>query len=285
MDKELKMSKKGNYVEVWDEGYKSLDVTYTESEDTPGNISQLYSYEFVLEDIIHYLPDHKNAKILEVGCGGARNSLYLALRGYDVTCSDYSLEALKYAKRNFSAFGAKATFLQDDFMNTIIPVESFDCVMSFGLLEHFEELGPLVNNLSRLVKPGGIQIHLVITKKISTNMIFNLIWFPYNFLRLALKKRDFRSIIRRSYRDFPHYENSFSHLEYAQAFEKVGNEIIYVEPCDLIGPLLIWPFGLFNWVVRVFRKPLKKLMKATKRTNSRLVMFLSPVFTVLCRKL
>lgn len=272
-------------IKKWNIEYELLGVTYTESEDTPGNFSQLYSYEFVLEDIIRYIPDHVNAKILEAGCGGARNSLYLSLRGYDVTCSDYSIEALKYAKKNFSAFGAKATFLQDELLNTVLDQESFDCVTSFGLLNHFVELEPVINSLTSLVKPGGIQIHHVVPKKFSTQVFGNLIWFPYNFLRLALKKRDFRSIIRRSYRDLPHYQNSFSYQEYAQAFEKAGNEIISVEPCNLIGPLFIWPFGLFNWVVRVFRKPLKKLTKATKRTNSRLVMSLSPAFTVLCRKL
>ncbi len=278
------MNKKSNRIEIWDGQYKQLEVTYTEDYDTLGNLSQKCSYEFTYEDIVEHLPNYKTARILECGCGGARNSLYLALRGVNVICSDYNSEALRLAQANFSAFGAKGTFLLDDLMNSKIPADSFDCVMSFGLMQHFEELQPLVASLTRLIKPGGIQIHLIIPKKFSTSIFCYLIWFPYNFLRLAIKKRDFRDIIRRSYRDFPHYENNFSAREYSRAFEEAGNAIIKIEPGDVITPLILWPLGLGDWVVKIFGSQLIKLMRLTHRTESRFLHFLSPTFTVICRK-
>ena len=117
----------------------------------------------------------------------ARNSVYLAMRGLDVSCSDNSPEGLCLARSNFSAMDVGGTFLLDDLMNSKIPTESYDCVMSFGLLEHFEDLRPLIKNLTRLVKPGGIQIHVIIPKKFSTQISNNLIWFPYMFLHFAIK--------------------------------------------------------------------------------------------------
>ena len=161
------MFEKGNKVENWNESYEDFKTTYSETIDTPANLVNKLQYEFVLEDIERFLSAPKDAKILECGCGGARTSLYLAKRGYDVTCSDYAPEALRLAKDNFEACNVKGTFLQDDLLNTKIPVESFDCAMSFGLLEHFEDLQPIVANITKLVKPGGIQIHCIIPKKLS----------------------------------------------------------------------------------------------------------------------
>ncbi len=275
---------KGNLIENWQKQYEALGVTYSEGADTPNDLAQMCSYRFVYEDIVEHLPNYKTARILECGCGSARNSLYLALRGFDVTCSDFSPEGLRLAQSNFAAFGARGTFLQDDLMRSKIQANSFDCVMSFGLLEHFEDLRPLVASLTRMVKPGGIQIHLVITKKFSTATINNLIWFPYRFVRLAVKKRDFRDIIRRSYRDFPHYENSFSWRQYSRAFAEGGNEIIKCEPGDVLTPLILLPFGAGDVIVRLFQKQLTTLHRLTHRTQSLVLHFLSPTFTVVCRK-
>jgi SAM-dependent methyltransferase len=188
------------------------------------------------------------------------------------------------AQTNFKHTNATGTFLLDDLMDSKISAESFDCVMSFGLLEHFKDLKPLVANLTRMVRPGGIQIHLIVPKKFSTQIINNVIWFPYNFLRLAIKKRDFKDIIRRSYRDFPHYENSFSASDYSRAFVEGGNEVIKVEPGDALTPLIRVPLGFGNILVSLFPKQLKKLMKLTHRTQSKFIYFLSPTFTVICRK-
>ncbi|MBE3094207.1 MAG: class I SAM-dependent methyltransferase [Actinobacteria bacterium] len=95
----------------------------------------------------------------------------MALHGFDVTCADYSQEALRLARANFDAFGAKGSFLLDDLMDSSIPDNTFDCVMSFGLLEHFAILKPIIDILTSIVKLGGIHIHLVVPKKFSTQTI------------------------------------------------------------------------------------------------------------------
>jgi len=221
---------KGNIIENWDVSYKNLNVTYTESINNPTDLSMVSLYQYVYEDIVKYLPNYESARILECGCGGARVSLYLALRRFSVTCSDNSDEALRLAEENFRAFGAKGIFLLDDLMNSEIPTESFDCVMSFGLLEHFKDLNGLIANLTRMVRPGGIQIHFIIPSKLSTDTMANLFWFHFRFLNFALRHRQFRNIIRKSYREFPHFENRFSWQEYSNAFIAEGNQMIRCEP-------------------------------------------------------
>jgi len=277
------MNKKGNFVENWDESYASLKTTYSEDSDTPGNLVNKVQFEFVHEDLQKYLLNKNNAKILEVGCGGARTSLYLAKRGFDVTCSDTSVEALRLAEKNFALHNAKGTFLADDLLNSKIPAESFDCVMSFGLLEHFEDLSPLLTSITRLVKPGGIQIHCVITKKFSTQTIMDILFYPLNFLR-RLFKGDLKQIFSRSFRDFPHYENSFTAREYCQAFKLSGNSILRCEAGGFLFPFFNLPFGLGSKLVHKIPNILEKLVRFTDRTQSRLFHKIAPTFYVVCRK-
>jgi 2-polyprenyl-3-methyl-5-hydroxy-6-metoxy-1,4-benzoquinol methylase len=278
------MNQKGNLIENWEKAYQDFNVTYTEKIENPIDLSEKCSRELLLEDIRKYLPDCPKAKILECGCGGARNSLYLALRGFDVACSDFSPEAFRLAKANFSAFGAQGAFLVDDLMHSNIPDNSFDCVMSFGLLEHFESLRPLADNLTRMVKPGGIQIHLVIPKKFSTQTISQVIWFPYQFLHYAVKKHDFHNIIKKSWRDFPHYESRLGPEDYKKAFRAAGNEMIRCEPRDSLLPLVYLPLRIGNIMVKYFPGTLMDLFRRANRTESRLMYFISTAFCLICRK-
>jgi SAM-dependent methyltransferase len=275
---------KGNKIENWNNQYESLKISYSESSDNLVDLSQNALYRFVYEDIVENLPNYKTAKYLECGCGGARNSLYLALNGLDVTCSDYSTEAIRLAQANFTTFNAKGTFLQDDLLNSKIPDDSFDCVMSFGLLEHFRDLRPLIKSLTRMVKPGGIQIHVVIPKKFSTDTLANLIRFPYRLFNFLFIKKEFRNIIRRSFRDFPHYENSFSPEEYSKTFKDFGNRIIYCEPWSLLFPLLNF-FLIRDIVVRYFPKQIEKIYRRLRhRTKSRLLYLFSVAYWIVCKK-
>ena len=277
------MVTKGNKVENWNKSYDHFKTTYSETIDTPSNLVNNMQYEFVLEDIKRFLPASGQIKILECGCGGARTSLYLAQNGFDVTCSDFAPEALRLAKDNFAAHNVKGTFLQDDLLNSKIPAESFDCVMSFGLLEHFEDLQPILASTTKMVKIGGIQIHCIIPKKFSTQTIMNLALFPFRFTKNLLKGK-FERIFTVSYRDFPHYENTFTAKEYCQAFEREGNTILRCEAGGILFPFLLLPFRIGDRLVAAFPEIFSKLIRMTDRTESKLMHLMSPTFYIVCKK-
>jgi 2-polyprenyl-3-methyl-5-hydroxy-6-metoxy-1,4-benzoquinol methylase len=274
---------KENKVENWNVSYQELKTTYSEALDTPPNLGNRVQYEFVLEDINRFLPNPKQAKILECGCGGARTSLYVARRGFAVTCTDNSPEAIRLAKDNFAALNVNATFIQDNLLDSKIPSESFDCVMSFGLLEHFVDLQPLLASTTRLVKPGGIQIHCVIPKKFSTQTLMYLLMYPAIFANNLLKRR-LQGIFQKSFRDFPHYENRFSAREYCQAFEAQGNTILRCEAGGVLFPFINLPGGVGNWLVRTFPNFLYKVTKKLDRSQSRLLHLIAPTFYIVCRR-
>jgi len=279
------MSQKAH--ENWDRAYNGKAVTYVEDPRNPVDLVQMYGYKVVHDHIVYHLSNITKPKIIEVGCGGARNALYLALHGFNVTCSDYSQEALRLARANFDAFDAKGSFLLDDLMDSIIPDNSFDCVMSFGLLEHFCDLKPIIDNLTRMVKPGGIQIHLVIPKKFSTQTIMNILTFPVKLANnIIVRKQPLRGILRRSYRNFPHYENTFFWHEYCKAFEESGNEVLKCEPGGLFLPLIAWPtyIGLGYPVVKLFQSQIIKLNDMVRNSTSPLIYRLSQTYTIIGRK-
>jgi len=220
----MKLCTKGNIVSNWEMQYQPLPITYTERVKTPIDLAEQCCREVLHEDILKYLLNHNTLKILECGCGGARNSLYLALRGFEVACSDFSPEAIRLAQANFAAFGASGTFVLDDLMHSQLPPDSFD-------------------------------------------------------------KRDFRNIISKSYREFPHFENNFSFREYARAFESGGNAVLRCEAQGVLLPLIYLPFRIGDILVRKFPETLMRLFKRSNRTESRLLHFLSPSFYLVCRKI
>jgi ubiquinone/menaquinone biosynthesis C-methylase UbiE len=106
-------------------------------------------------------------KAIEVGSGSGRLSTYFALSNYEVYLLDFSEEALRVAEKNFNSIGKKATYVQADVHH--IPFEDgyFDVVFSTGVLEHFTDPLPIIIEMMRVLKPGGLFYSDIIPKKFS----------------------------------------------------------------------------------------------------------------------
>jgi 2-polyprenyl-3-methyl-5-hydroxy-6-metoxy-1,4-benzoquinol methylase len=282
--KDTAVDKKGNYVENWNDSYRNFHTTYDESQVTTSNIANYVGFTFVYEDLLKYLPGIKNAKVVEVGCGGARTSLFLAMQGCEVICVDNSPEAIRLAKDNFASKNAQGTFVLEDLLNSSLPEGSFDCVMSFGLLEHFPDIHVPIKAITKLLKPGGIHIHNIIPKKFSSQIVMHALYFPVIYLKNAYRNSSFRGIIQKSFRDFPHYENSFSVREYANVFTQEGCEVLRCEAEGFLYPFINLPMGLGNLISRKCPNIMASLFRATDRSQSRLMHFVSPTFYIVSRK-
>lgn len=272
---------KGNYVKNWNDSFEKLDLSYSEDLATPAALSNFVQYNNVFNDIKYYCGEFP--KVLEVGCGGARSSLFLARRGMDVTCADFAPEALRLAKKNFAHFGATGKFVQDDILKTKLDSKSYDCVISFGLLEHFEEIETIIHRMNTLLKVDGIHIHAIIPKKFSTQVVADICLYPFRFAKNVLKG-NFSEIFTKSYRDFPHFENAYKPEEYCEVFKKNGCEILRCEASGTAYPFIALPMGLGNLLVRVASNPLLKFFSWIDRKESRFLLNISPCFYIVCRK-
>lgn len=58
------------------------------------------TYDLWLDKFKFILENHKNDRVLDLGCGTGSDTLYLSERGYNVIACDYSQEALSIVKEN-----------------------------------------------------------------------------------------------------------------------------------------------------------------------------------------
>lgn len=102
--------------------------------------------------------DFSNArgkKVLEIGCGLGTDGAQFALAGADYTGIDLTDAAVDLARRRFDLFNLPGAFRTADAENLDFPDESFDVVYSHGVLHHTPDTVRAVQELHRVLRPGG----------------------------------------------------------------------------------------------------------------------------------
>lgn len=92
--------------------------------------------------------------ILDIGCGAGLLSFHLAKEGHKVTGIDLSASSLALARKKTDLL--QAEFLEGDATKLPFAKESFDVVCAMDLLEHVESPQKVIEEASRVLKPGGI---------------------------------------------------------------------------------------------------------------------------------
>ncbi len=109
----------------------------------------------------------RDGHTLEVGAGSARLSCFLAREGYRTMCLDFSLPALAAARANYAAAGVGGWFVAGDGFRLPFADGRFAAALSTGLLEHFEDPSPIVREMVRVLRPGGIFYSDIVPQKFS----------------------------------------------------------------------------------------------------------------------
>lgn len=76
------------------------------------------------------------ASVLDLGCGGGRNSHYLAQKGYQVYGVDFAAEAVEFCRERFARFNLPGTFEQGTFDRIPFPDDYFRGVICIAALDH-----------------------------------------------------------------------------------------------------------------------------------------------------
>lgn len=133
--------------ELWESGYRS-----------PRN--ELF-YELAFESILGKIQPPPGSVFLEVGCGGGFHAMRLARRGYKVKAVDFSDAVLDMARENVRAAGLEHLIDvgHEDLIDLSYDDHTFDYVLCWGVLMHVPEVERAVEQLSRIIAPGG---HLIV---------------------------------------------------------------------------------------------------------------------------
>ena len=109
------------------------------------------------------LPRGREVRLLEVGCARSRWLPYFsAEHGYQVTGLDYSNLGCEQARQILAVAGVDGTIVEGDLFSP--PDEllgAFDVVVSFGLVEHFDDTAAAIEALGRFLAPGGTIVTVV----------------------------------------------------------------------------------------------------------------------------
>ena len=142
----------------WNEGWEKLRVTVDEDV-------WLLTERVKLQYLLPLIPPY--ARSLEVGCGSAKLSALLAQRGVRVVGTDRSSQALRVARNNLSWMTVRGDIVRSDAFQLPFADEQFDVVFSTGLLEHFDDPVPLISEMVRTLRPGGVFFSDIVPLKFS----------------------------------------------------------------------------------------------------------------------
>ncbi len=98
--------------------------------------------------------DVRGLRVLDLGCGTGRHSLWLAAAGATVTAVDFSAGMLAEARRKPGAEAVQFV-VQDLHRPLPFRAEAFDRLVSGLVLEHLGDLGGFFREAHRVLRPNG----------------------------------------------------------------------------------------------------------------------------------
>jgi SAM-dependent methyltransferase len=133
---------------------------------TPGEKTRYNAADQAFHDLFARLfdrTDQSGKQLLEVGAARSAWLPYFALRyGFNIAGIDYSELGCAQARAILERDGIDGrVVLSDFFAPPDDMLAAFDVVISFGVVEHFDETAACVEALARFLRPGGLMITVV----------------------------------------------------------------------------------------------------------------------------
>jgi len=123
----------------------------------------------VVAHLFARFPDARPLRILELGCGVGTSLCAVASHFPDAEIGglDVGASMLRYAHARAAHMGHAVHFIQADAEATKLPSDSYDLVFSAALFHETSEaaIARIVAESLRLLRPGGIAIHLEVPQR------------------------------------------------------------------------------------------------------------------------
>lgn len=121
-------------------------------------------YDLWLDNYLPLLKEYKQEEILDLGCGGGCDSLYLTERGYKVLACDISKEALSNTKKYIPGIKTKQMNLIEDFP---FEDETYTLIIADLSIHYFtdQETIHIMKEIKRILKQNGILLARVHSTK------------------------------------------------------------------------------------------------------------------------
>ncbi|MFM1843058.1 MAG: hypothetical protein RLZZ490_1800 [Cyanobacteriota bacterium] len=140
-------------------------------------------YDSAVVDMLKMMGVEAGATVLDAGCGPGVHSIRAAKAGYRVCAIDISDTMLCEARQRAESQNVadKIEFYQKDLTKLDFPDNSFRYVFSWGVIIHIPDAEKALDELARIVEPGG-KLALYITNKTAVDHKIE------SFIRFVMRK-------------------------------------------------------------------------------------------------
>ncbi|UCC67837.1 MAG: class I SAM-dependent methyltransferase, partial [Armatimonadota bacterium] len=106
-------------------------------------------------------------RVLDIGCGLGRHTLYLAARGFEVTATDDAPAALDACRKNLDELNLHAELLRLDMTAMAFPPGRFHGVVASNVIHHanLATLARIIRSITEMLAPAGLFIWVTPTPR------------------------------------------------------------------------------------------------------------------------
>jgi ubiquinone/menaquinone biosynthesis C-methylase UbiE len=119
--------------------------------------------------------------VLEIGVGLGADHEQFARGGAKLTGIDLTARAIEHTRARFQRFGLSSHLSLGDAENLPFAHSAFDMVYSWGVLHHSPDTQRAVDEIWRVLKPGGVARVMIYHRY---SIIGFMLWLRYGLLRL-----------------------------------------------------------------------------------------------------
>ena len=207
-------------------------------------------------------------QFLECGAGSALQSQYLSRKGFQVTMLDKSSQALHVGRKHFRSEGLQGTFVLADVLELPFPDNLYDAVFSGGLLQHSEDVRPMVREMLRVLKPGGMFAAVIITNRFSCQVLADYTFNLFTKLVARVLRGRFTDVFKITRSEQPFFVNSIPVEIYRKILCESGVEhVVITGTCGF--PSLALPRVLLDNVYVPLLKALRPVWRWFDRNSSK----------------
>jgi ubiquinone/menaquinone biosynthesis C-methylase UbiE len=192
-------------------------------------------------------------RVLEIGCGGGAQALFMGMKGAELICATdvtayYQGSFSRFqtninqTKKAFRAFIKEDTssfdsvhYLLMDGCNLGFPDNCFDLIYSLSVLEHIKQIDRAIEEMVRVVKPGGIMYHVYAPFFCPAAHRPPILDFPWGHVILTEEEfLDYLNCFRKDEleEDYYFYKNDFAKItldDFERLLNESGLEVLFWE--------------------------------------------------------
>lgn len=139
-----------------------------------------YHYEYHLRPFLQRAAAAAaGAPLLEIGCSMGMDLAELARLGAQVTGADLSPKSIEVARRHFELIGIPAELRIANAEQLDFDDSTFQVVYSFGVLHHTPNMEKALDEVYRVLRPGGRAFLMLYSRYSLNNLVHVLLRLPY----------------------------------------------------------------------------------------------------------